>query len=156
MHQTIERIKLRTHIRWMIRRDMREVLAIESGSQERPWCEEEFLARLRQRNCIGMVAEHNEKVIGFMVYELHKGRLELINMAVDPGQFRRWVGTQMINRLKEKLSSHRRREIVAAVRETNLDMQLFLRSQGFLARKVHRRYFGDTDEDAFVMSFELE
>ena len=43
----------RVHIRWMIRRDMPEVLAIEHASFEYPWCEEEFLRVLRQRNCIG-------------------------------------------------------------------------------------------------------
>ena len=54
----------RVHIRWMIRRDMPEVLAIEHASFEYPWCEEEFLRVLRQRNCIGMVAEHGERIVG--------------------------------------------------------------------------------------------
>ena len=43
----------RTQIRWLIRRDMDEVLSIEQGSFEYPWTEEEFLCCLRQRNCIG-------------------------------------------------------------------------------------------------------
>ncbi len=63
--------QVRVHIRWMIRRDMPEVLAIEHASFEFPWCEEEFLRVLRQRNCIGMVAEHaRSRVVGFMIYEL--------------------------------------------------------------------------------------
>ena len=57
--------QVRVHIRWMIRRDMPEVLAIEHASFEFPWCEEEFLRVLRQRNCIGMVAEYGERVVGF-------------------------------------------------------------------------------------------
>ena len=44
-------------IRWMIRRDMPEVLDIERLSFEFAWTEEDFLCCLRQRNCIGMVAE---------------------------------------------------------------------------------------------------
>jgi [ribosomal protein S18]-alanine N-acetyltransferase len=32
---------VRTHIRWMIRRDMPEVLAIEAASFEFPWLEDE-------------------------------------------------------------------------------------------------------------------
>ena len=39
--------QVRVHIRWMIRRDMPEVLAIEHASFEFPWCEEEFLRVLR-------------------------------------------------------------------------------------------------------------
>ena len=57
--------QVRVHIRWMIRRDMPEVLAIEHASFEFPWCEEEFLRVLRQRNCIGMVAEYGERVVGY-------------------------------------------------------------------------------------------
>src|SRR3954469_10610522 len=72
----------RVHIRWMIRRDMPEVLAIEQQSFPFPWCEEEFLRVLRQRNCIGMVAEYGERVVGFMIYELHKNRLHVLNFSV--------------------------------------------------------------------------
>ncbi len=60
------------HIRWMIRRDMPSVIEIEENSFEFPWSEDEFIRCLRQRNCIGMVAELSEQVVGFMIYELHK------------------------------------------------------------------------------------
>ena len=71
----------RVHIRWMIRRDMPEVLAIEHASFEYPWCEEEFLRVLRQRNCIGMVAEHGERIVGFMIYELHRNKIQVLDFA---------------------------------------------------------------------------
>ena len=74
--------QLPVHIRWMIRRDMPEVLAIEEQCFEFPWSEEDFIRCLRQRNCIGMVAEHSERVVGFMIYELHKNRLHILNFAV--------------------------------------------------------------------------
>src|SRR5271168_1726673 len=80
--------QVRVHIRWMIRRDMPEVLAIEHASFEFPWCEEEFLRVLRQRNCIGMVAEYGERVVGFMIYELHKNKLHVLDFATHP-EFRR-------------------------------------------------------------------
>jgi len=38
-------------IRWLIRRDMTEVLEIENASFEYTWNEEDFLHCLRQRNC---------------------------------------------------------------------------------------------------------
>ncbi|MEK6238743.1 MAG: ribosomal-protein-alanine N-acetyltransferase RimI, partial [Planctomycetales bacterium] len=56
--------ELRVHIRWMIRRDMPEVLAIENSSFEFPWSEEDFLRSLQQRNCIGMVAEWEDSIVG--------------------------------------------------------------------------------------------
>ena len=64
--------EVRVHIRWMIRRDMPEVLGIENQSFEFPWSGDDFVRCLRQCNCIGMVAEHEDRVVGFMIYELLK------------------------------------------------------------------------------------
>src|SRR3954470_5635962 len=119
-----EKEQARVHIRWMIRRDMPEVLQIETQSFEFAWTEEDFLRCLRQRNCIGMVAEHGEKVVGFMIYELHKAKLHILNFAVHPNFRRTAIGGQMISKLIGKLSSHRRTKITLAVRESNLNAQL--------------------------------
>ena len=122
--------EVRVHIRWMIRRDMPEVLAIEEDSFEFPWSEEEFLRCLRQRNCIGMVAEHDERVVGFMIYELNKTRIHVLNFAVARDHRRLGVGKQMISKLIGKLSSQRRARIILEVRETNLPAQLFFARAG--------------------------
>src|SRR5688572_8371708 len=130
--------QVRVHIRWMIRRDMPEVLSIEQDGFEFPWSEEDFIRCLRQRNCIGMVAEHDERVVGFMIYELHKSRLHILNFAVARDFQRRGAGTQMISKLIGKLSSQRRTRILLEVRETNLAAQLFFRAQGFRSVSVLR------------------
>jgi len=143
----------RVHIRWMIRRDMPEVLAIEHAGFDFPWCEEEFLRVLRQRNCIGMVAEHGERVVGFMIYELHKTKLNVLNFAVHAEFRRHGVGHQMVAKLVGKLSSHRRTRIVLHVRETNLAAQVFYRVEGFRASQVAREHYEDTGEDAYVMQY---
>jgi ribosomal-protein-alanine N-acetyltransferase len=148
-----QKSKLRVHIRWMIRRDMPEVLDIERESFEFPWFEEDFIRCLRQRNCIGMVAEHAEHVVGFMIYELHKTRLHILNFAVAAGIRHRSVGTQMIDKLVGKLSSQRRTEITLEVRETNLGAQIFFRQSGFRATNVLRDFYDDSPEDAYVMQY---
>ena len=147
--------QVRVHIRWMIRRDMPEVLAIEHASFEFPWCEEEFLRVLRQRNCIGMVAEHGERVVGFMIYELHKAKLQVLNFAVAPEFRRQGVGRQMMVKLVGKLSSHRRTRIVLHVRETGLGAQMFYKVQGFRATEIARESFEDPGEDAFLMQHRI-
>jgi ribosomal-protein-alanine N-acetyltransferase len=113
------------HIRWMIRRDMPDVLQIEQASFEFAWSEEDFIRCLRQRNCIGMVAEQGDRVAGFMVYELHRTRLHLLNFAVCRSLRRHGIGGQMIGKLIGKLSPQRRTRITLEVRETNLPAQLF-------------------------------
>src|SRR6267378_7874614 len=150
-----EKEQIRVHIRWMIRRDMPEVLQAEQESFEYAWTEEDFLRCLRQRNCIGMVAERGEKVVGFMIYELHKSKLHILNFAVQPAHRRSGVGAQMVAKLISKLSSHRRTRITLEVRETNLVAQLFFRQQGFKAVRVLRGYYEDSGEDAFLMQYQL-
>jgi ribosomal-protein-alanine N-acetyltransferase len=145
--------KTRVHIRWMIRRDMPEVLEVEADSFEFPWSEEDFLRCLRQRNCIGMVAECQDRVVGFMIYELHKTRLHILNFAVARDMRRQSIGTQMAQKLASKLSQQRRTRIILEVRETNLAAQLFFQKTGFRAVSVLRGFYEDTPEDAYVMQY---
>ena len=149
----VEKDQARVHIRWMIRRDMPEVLHIEQQSFDHAWTEEDFLRCLRQRNCIGMVAEHGEKVVGFMIYELHKSKLHILNFAVHSAWRRVGVGAQMVSKLISKLSSHRRTRISLEVRETNLAAQLFFSKQDFRAVRVLRAFYEDSGEDAFLMEY---
>lgn len=148
--------QLRVHVRWMIRRDMPEVLGIEHASFEYPWCEEEFLRVLRQRNCIGMVAEQGERIVGFMIYELHRNRIHVLDFAVHPDFRRQGVGRQMIAKLVGKLSNQRRNRIALLIRETNVPAQYFYKMMGFRAVEVIREHFADTGEDAYGMLYHLD
>ena len=144
-----------TAIRWLIRRDMPEVLAIENESFEYAWTEEDFLSCLRQRNCIGMVAEEGTEVVGFMIYELHKETIRLLNFAVKGSARRSGVGRSMARRLIDKLSQQRRKRIDLLVRETNLGGLLFFKAMGFLAEGMERGPYDDTDEDGVFMRYRL-
>ena len=140
----------------MIRRDMPSVLAIENSSFEFSWTEEDFIRCLRQRNCIGMVAEQDDEVVGFMIYELHKNRLHILNFAVAPGFRRKGIGNAMVSKLLGKLSHERRNRIMLEVRETNLEAQLFFKALGFRAISVLRDFYDDTVEDAYLMQFRYQ
>ncbi|MEZ6096699.1 MAG: ribosomal protein S18-alanine N-acetyltransferase [Pirellulaceae bacterium] len=142
-----------SHIRWMIRRDMPEVLAIETSSFEFPWSEDDFIRCLRQRNCIGMVAEYEDQVVGFMIYELNRSELHVLNFSVRPDMRRRGVGTQMLEKLIGKLSQQRRTRISLEVRETNLAAQLFFKNAGFVCVSLLKDHYDDTTEDAYVMHY---
>lgn len=142
------------HIRWMIRRDMPRVLQIENecfGSLS--WSEEDFIRQLRQRNCIGMVCEIDDEVVGFMLYELHKSKLTIIDFAVMSSFRRMGVGTSMTRKLLGKLSADRRSMIELHIREGNLDAQLFFQSLGFRAVKVCSGFYDNSTEDAYQFEY---
>jgi len=145
------------HIRWLIQRDMSQVMKIERSSfGDHAWTEDEFLACLRTRNCIGMVAEHEQQIVGFMIYSLLPKELELLNIAVDPEFRRQGFGSQMVGKLISKHSQQRRRLLSMLVRESNLDCQLFLRSLDFEAVAVLRDHYDEIDEDAYEMRYTVE
>jgi len=148
--------EIRVHIRWMIRRDMPEVLGIESESFEFPWLEEDFIRCLKQRNCIGMVAEHDDRIVGFMIYELNKTRIHVLNFAVAADQRRRGVASQMAAKLIGKLCAQRRSRITLEVRESNTPAQLFFKENGFRAVSVLRDFYADTPEDAYLMQYRYQ
>lgn len=140
------RVAGRVHVRWMIRRDIKLTQSIERAASPRPWTEAMFLHCLRQRNCIGMVAERDERVIGYMLYELSQYSLHLLNFAVDPASHRKGVGGVMMAKLLGKLRTHRRYWIELVVGERNLTAQLFFRKYGFKARWTIADYFHPVEE----------
>ena len=142
-------------IRWMIRRDMPEVLDIEQRCFAQCWSEENFLCALRQRNTIGMIAEHQEAVIAFMVYQLKKAELHILNFAVHPQFWRSGVGSEMVAKLVAKLTSQRREKISVCVREGNLPAQQFWRAVHFAAKNILSGYYEDTGEDAYRFVYTL-
>ena len=120
---------IRPHVRWLVRRDMPEVLAIDHASFGDPWNEEAFLKRLRERNCIGMCCEDRDgRVVGFMVYTLGR-RITVDRLAVHPDFRRQGVGRALVAKLRGKLDPRRNR-LVFDVPDTNLPAQLWLRKCG--------------------------
>ena len=100
------------HIRWMIKADMHQVLDIEQLCFSHPWNDADFLKVMRTRNNIGMVAvNHHDRVLGYMIYELHMRFIRLPNIAVHPLFYRHGIGSAMVEKLRGKLSVNRRRRL---------------------------------------------
>lgn len=146
-------------IRWLIRRDMPQVLAIENAVVDSPWDEYDVLHYLKQRNNIGIIAETQPQceVVAFMFYSLEGPQIRVLRFAVAPGYQRRGIGTRMVDRLKDKLVRQvGRKELVIEVRESLLGFQYFLSAQGFRASHVIRDHFFGPDEDAYLFRFSLD
>lgn len=145
---------LTVSIRWAIRRDRASMRRIDLSTAThggRPaWGLDAIGEFLAGRNQIGMVAVHADEIVGYMLYALHRDRVEVADFVVAPECRRLTVGWQMMAKLKGKLNRHRHR-LVWRVRETCLDAQLFARACGLVVPKggVERGAFGDTGEDGY-------
>jgi ribosomal-protein-alanine N-acetyltransferase len=152
-----QRQEATVYIRWMIRRDLPRVVSIEEDCFDFPWSEEEFLNSLRQRNRIGMVAEHDGQLVGFVLYELNRMRVHVLDLAVARDHQRLRIGRQIISKLIRKLSIQRRRRITLEIRETNLPGQLFFRAEGFRAVSTLKKfYWEDSREAAYFMVYSVK
>ena len=141
--------EIKVHIRWMVRNDLPDVLNIEHFNRE-SWLEKDFITYLRERNHIAMVAEYKNKVVGFMVYELDSTVIHIEKLAVHPEFRRKGVGSQIIAKLLAKLGG-KRKAIDLVVHERNVNLQLFLKSNGFKAVDIIHGYFDK--EDGYLMNF---
>lgn len=125
-------------IRWMINRDIDDVMQIEIACfewQDR-WCMPLIRKIGLQRNVIRVVITDEAqygKIVGFMFYELHPKRLELLRFAVDPSVHRKGYGAAMMQRLINKLSQQNREVVGVDVPEHNVGTQIFLSRCGFKA-----------------------
>ena len=123
---------MKIYTRWMISRDLPQVLEIDSNSYENWYTESELVAALRVRFRIGLVAEFDDTIAGYLLYELHQSFLHVSRLAVDPRFRRKYVATQLINRIKSQtLNNKRRNRVVTSVCEYNVPGQLFLRANAF-------------------------
>jgi len=143
------------HVRWMVRRDFDQVLAIEETCFEFPWSEQEFRQCLQQPNCLGMVAEHGDRVVGFVIYETPKNRIFITNIATAPEFQRHSIARQMIQKLVTKMIYQQRHRIVVEIRETNLSALLCFRALGFRASTVLKNFYENQSEDAYVLQYRL-
>ena len=99
-----------------------------------------------------MIVEYENEISGFCICELHLNRIILLRMCVLPQNRKKGIGKALLEKIKTKITK-KRKTISAEVRETNLSIQLFLKSQHYKAVKVLRNYFLDTEEDAFVFQY---
>ncbi len=135
---------------------MEEVSEIERNSFEEAWSEEDFIRCLKQRNCIALVSEIGEQIVGYLVYELHKHIYKIVNMAVHPEYRKKGIGTQLVTKLQSKLRQSNRRGISAEMQETNVIGQVFLRQQLFKAMRILPGGYKGMEEDIYSMEYRLD
>lgn len=120
------------YIRWMIRRDMPEVLAIERQSfkEEDQWTMEEFTRKLTRRDTLGLSIELDEKIVGSMIYRLHDLYVRLDNIAVHPDYRRRGILRECMLKLLSKLNHQSRTQLIVLLPESCLELQPVFESFG--------------------------
>lgn len=127
-----------THVRWIVSRDMDEIIGLDSASFE-PWLRwnrAEWSDVLKDHGVIGLVIAdlETDRVLGCVVYRLQKHRIEVLKLIVHPMFRRCGLARELLVRVVLKLSRRERNQATCDVPERSLDAQLLLRSLGWKCR----------------------
>lgn len=128
-------------IRWMVRKDLEQVLHIEKHSFEYPWKKEDFVKFVRHHQAHAKVVEYAEQVLGYVMYVKSPQLIQIDNLAVHPEYLRHGIGSVMMEHLEKMLSAAGPERIRLLVSEANLTMHLFLKSSGFQAVEIKKAAF---------------
>jgi ribosomal-protein-alanine N-acetyltransferase len=132
----MNKISSKKIIRWMKPEDINQVVDFCSVSKL------SIKKFINKPNGICIVSTLEERVVGFVFYEIKKQAVKLHCISVHPDFRRDKLGSEMILDiiLKSKKSN---KKILAKVSEYNLPAQLFFKNLGFEAKKVMRDAEGD-------------
>lgn len=141
---------IKPHVRWLIHRDWDAVLSIEAQAfPDDHWDENELRRMLKNDKVIAMVAEIDYVVVGFVVYQLRRKSVEILNLAVHGDYHRQGIGTAIMNKLEGRLNPRRRNRIFAYIPESQLGAQLWFKRSGYRADKIASNLYANSDDQAY-------
>jgi [ribosomal protein S18]-alanine N-acetyltransferase len=147
---------LKPDVRLLGQDDIHEAVRIEIASFEFPWTGSEFLEYVGSADKRGYTAKVGSAVVGYIAFEpiVHRQYVRIRNIAVDPHCRRIGIARYLIEYVREEYElNDRYKYLVATVRETNLDAQLFFKSVKFKCTKIiYDYYLGEGyTEPAYLM-----
>jgi ribosomal-protein-alanine N-acetyltransferase len=138
-------------IRPMKLADIKAVLEIEESSFPRPWSINAFISQLAQESSICMVAEEEEKVIGYIIATQYVEVWHLLDLAVHQDFRRRYIATDLLEHMLELCGQEQHRGYTLEVRKSNRGAIKMYESFGFICTGLRKGYYRDNGEDALIM-----
>ena len=124
----------------MLNRHVPEVIYISELTSEDPLTEPDLKRLCRDRPVAVSVAELNEIIVGFMIYEIDERKLTITHLAVLPQRQRQGIAKRLVSKLTTPTKLAKRR-VEALIIDSNLQGHLFLSHIGFRAIEVIGEYY---------------
>lgn len=135
--------------------DMDEVMAIERMSYRFPWSAGFFLQELQVPCARSILAEVDGQIVGYVLFWLLPGAIDIHNIAVRLDCRRRGIGSALL----EKVATEARRQsilrVMLEVRQSNIAAQNLYQKLGFATTGIRKGYYSDDGEDALAMTLEI-
>jgi ribosomal-protein-alanine N-acetyltransferase len=136
----------------MRRRHLRGIMAIERQVYPRPWSPNLFLAEMAESsNRCYLVARADREVVGYGGLICYGEEAHITNIAVDPLQHRRRIGSRLLHDLIVNAVQMGAEAVSLEVRVTNWGAQRLYGRFGFRPVGVRKNYYQEIQEDALIM-----
>ncbi len=138
-------------IREMQVKDADAVAAIEQQIFSQPWSRQGFLDAVNLANTVFLVAEENNRIVGYIGMYVAMDEGEITNVAVAPVERCHGIGGMLIAELLKIAESKGIARIVLEVRVSNDSAIRLYERNGFVQCGVRRGFYEFPKEDAYVM-----
>ena len=140
-------------IRRMREADAEDVSKIEAEAFSRPWSKKGFLDAINQENTIFLIAEENEKILGYVGMYVSLDEGEITNVAVAPEARRQGVGQALIEKMKQEAETKSVTRIILEVRVSNDAAIRLYQRNGFVNCGIRKGFYDFPKEDAYIMTY---
>ncbi len=143
-------------IRRMRAEDATYVAEIERKSFSEPWPEKEFTKASAADNYIYLVAEHNNKIIGYAGCVFAADEADITNIAVDFEVRRMGIGRRLLLCLAEQAQKAGLANIFLEVRVSNEAARRLYVQTGFEVVGLRKNFYSKPAEDGILMVKNLQ
>jgi ribosomal-protein-alanine N-acetyltransferase len=135
--------------------DIDAVMAIERASFAYPWSTRFFLQELQVQCARSIVAETDNKLIGYVLFWLLADEVDIHNLAVHAPFRRCGIGHALLQKVVGQAKDRGSIRVTLEVRQSNTGAQRLYKSMGFLTTGIRIGYYSDDGEDALAMALDL-
>lgn len=144
---------------WIIRdmtyKDLDDIMEIEKQSFPTPWTKTMFLESLASNIYKNLVIEVQKEVIGYIMLYSVLDEAHITNFAIKPAFRKKGYGAELFSYVIEHFKENGVVDFFLEVRESNKAAINLYRRFGFEIAGRRKRYYSDTNEDAFIMHLSL-
>jgi len=135
--------------------DLEEVMMIERASFHYPWSPGFFRQEMQVACARSILAEIEGQVVGYILFWLLPGAIDIHNIAVHIDYRRRGIARLLLSKVVTEAQRQSVIRVMLEVRRSNLAAQKLYESVGFFSTGVRKGYYSDNSEDALAMTLEV-
>jgi [ribosomal protein S18]-alanine N-acetyltransferase len=138
-------------IRDMKLEDIDGVYNVEKSCFPDPWSKESFKKEIQNKLAKYLVAQVEDKVVGYIGAWFVIDEAHITNVAVSPEYRGQRIGDKIVKCFIDECNDNKINAMTLEVRVSNIVAQNLYKKYGFKLAGVRKEYYSDNKEDALIM-----